>query len=65
MRVAISALALGLCGCGSEPSFDERYSQSGNEIEQRARELEQQLNDADANGASKDGSAPPSLYQDE
>lgn len=54
MRTAICAFALGLCGCGSEPSFDERYSQSGNEIEQRARELEEHLNDADANGASKE-----------
>jgi hypothetical protein len=56
MRAAMSALALATCACGSEPSFDERFSQSENKIEERARELDEKLSDADAKGASKDGS---------
>ena len=52
MRLAISALALALCACRSEPSFDERFSESEKEIEERAKELDEQLNDTDATGAS-------------
>lgn len=52
MRVVIPALALALCACSSEPSFDERYSEAENEIEERARELDEQLQNADANVAA-------------
>lgn len=52
MRVLMSAVALALCACGREPSFDERFSESENEIEDRARELDEQLNGAEANGTS-------------
>ncbi len=51
MRPAILAVALGLCGCGREASFDERYSNSEMEIEQRQRELDTQLNDSNAGTA--------------
>lgn len=53
MRVAMSALALALCACGREPSFDERFSESENAIEERARELDEQLNNADADAGSE------------
>ncbi len=52
MRLAIAALTLALCACSREPSFDERFSESENEIEDRARELDEQLNGAEANGTS-------------
>ena len=45
MRAAIVVLGLALCGCGTEPSFDERYSQSQNEVASRARELDLSLNE--------------------
>ena len=54
MRVAVLALALALCACGSEPSFDERYAESENEIEQKARELEAQVRNADSHGACEE-----------
>lgn len=56
MRAAISALALALCSCDREPGFDERYSQAENQIEERSRELDEQLNDAHANAAAGGGS---------
>ena len=52
MRIAISALALVLCTCSREPSFDERFSESENEIEERARDLDKQLDRVEANGTS-------------
>lgn len=56
MRAAIPALALALCACGREASFDERYSGSENQIEQRAHELDAQLNGSNANGRANGGS---------
>ncbi|MGI8704219.1 MAG: hypothetical protein ACR2JJ_00185 [Sphingomicrobium sp.] len=55
----IPALALALCACSREPGFDERYSEAENEIEERARDLEEQLQEADANGASDGEPAVP------
>ncbi len=55
MRVAMSALALALCGCRGEPSFDERYSKSQNEIEGRAQDLDDSVNGSNAAGATDDG----------
>jgi hypothetical protein len=50
--MAIAPLVLALCACEREPSFDQRYSQSANEIEERARELDAQLNNAEVNDAA-------------
>jgi hypothetical protein len=55
MRWTTPAVALALCACSREASFDERYSNSEMEIEQRARELDTQLNDTNASGR-QDGS---------
>lgn len=55
MRVAMSALALALCACNGEPSFDERYSKSQNEIEGRAHELDDSVNGSNADGPVDDG----------
>ncbi len=52
MRIAVLAVAVALCACSREPSFDERYSGAENEIEERARELDEQLQEADSNGAA-------------
>ena len=52
MRVAILLTALALCACGREPSFDERFSDAEKDIEERARELDNHLNDANAAGES-------------
>ena len=54
MRIALPLLALALCACGREPSFDERFSESEKVIEERAQELDNELNDA--TGGSNDGS---------
>lgn len=45
-------LALALCACSADPSFDERFSELENAIEMRARELERQVNRADAEDAN-------------
>lgn len=55
MRAAMLVLALALCSCSREASFDEQFSRSENEIEQRALELEEQLDNGnqlnETNGA--------------
>lgn len=56
MRVAMSALTLALCGCRGEPSFDERYSRSQNEIEGRAHDLDNSLIGSNAGDATGHGS---------
>lgn len=55
MRAAIAILGLALCGCGTEPSFDDRYSQSQNEVASRARELDRSLNETQATTNSDGG----------
>jgi hypothetical protein len=48
-----AALALALSACEREPSFDERYSHSADEIEEKARELDAQLNNAQGSNAAE------------
>ncbi len=45
-RLTLLLLLLG--ACSREPSFDERYSDTANEIEQRATNLDAELNEAEA-----------------
>ncbi len=52
MRSTIGVIALALCGCGTEPSFDERYSQSQNEVANRARELDVAMNETNISDSS-------------
>jgi hypothetical protein len=40
MRV-VFALVLGLAACNTEPSFEERYGRSANEIEARAQNIDE------------------------
>lgn len=59
MRLVMFALTVVLCACGREPSFDERYSNSEDAIQERAREFDEELNDPGANGSSADETATP------
>ena len=44
MRVAAAVLALlALAACGDRRSFDQRYEDTGSELEQRARAIDQNL----------------------
>ena len=44
MRIALVALVASLAaGCGDRRSFDERYSDSQNEIERRAERIDREL----------------------
>ena len=45
---AILPLLLLLGACGKEPSFDERYGDTANAIEERAANLDAALNEAEA-----------------
>jgi hypothetical protein len=47
MRAVLPFILL-LGACGKEPSFDERYSDTANAIEERAANLDAELNEADA-----------------
>ena len=42
------ALALAPTACRDRPSFDERYEDTSNTIDERARTLDAELNQADA-----------------
>ena len=54
MRIALLAvIAAFAAGCGDRRSFDERYSDSRNEIERRAEQIDREL----ANEAEKSGEA--------
>ena len=46
--VAVMALLL-VAGCKREPSFDDRYNATANEIEQRAARIDRELNTANMN----------------
>jgi hypothetical protein len=49
MRLRLPLLVLLLLGaCREEPSFDERYSDTANAIEERAANLDAELNAAEA-----------------
>lgn len=45
---AVLPLVLLLGACRAEPSFDERYSDTANAIEERAANLDAELNEAEA-----------------
>ena len=47
MRAVLPLLLL-LGACRAEPSFDERYNDAANAIEQRATNLDAELNEAEA-----------------
>ncbi len=52
MRVAAFLLAaLSLPGCDDRPTFDEQYDNTANQIEQRAAQIEAELNAAEAKSA--------------
>ena len=54
MRTALLGLLAALAaGCGDRRSFDERYSDSQNDIERRAEQIDREL----ANEADKPGEA--------
>ena len=44
----VVALVLAVAGCKREPSFDDRYNATANEIELRAARIDDQLNTAGA-----------------
>ncbi len=49
MRAAVFLLAaLILSGCDDRPTFDEQYDNTANQIEQRAAQIEAELNAAKA-----------------
>ncbi len=48
MRAAAVLLAALLAGCDDRPTFDEQYDNTANQIEQRAAQIEAELNAADA-----------------
>ena len=48
-RAFFILLALGSFGCEDHRTFDERYAQTGNEVEQRAAKLDAQANSFNAN----------------
>ena len=58
MRVAAAILCLAaLAACGDRRSFDERYNDTGAELEQRARALDNKLANelpAEGNGSAAD-----------
>ena len=65
MRAVLSLLLiLGVAGCQREPSFDERFDETRNEIFQKAEELDEEL-ERDETGAPNDlgvaeqGGTPP------
>ena len=41
-------LAAALVACGEEPSFDDRYDEAADNIEERARDIDQELNSENA-----------------
>jgi len=45
-RAVMVAALLVLAGCKREPSFDDRYNATANEIEQRAARIDRELNTA-------------------
>ncbi len=47
------ALALVPPACRDRPSFDERYENTANTIDERARTLDAELDQADANNAAR------------
>jgi len=54
-RWAIMLLALALApgACRNRPSFDERYQDTANTIDERARTLDAELNQAEADNAAR------------
>ena len=49
MRPLLTPLiALALASCGQEPSFDERYNETAANIEERAADIDQELNSGNA-----------------
>ena len=55
MRAAAVLLAvLILAGCDDRPTFDEQYDNTANQIEQRAAQIEAELNSSEARPAKPD-----------
>ncbi|HUG45371.1 MAG TPA: hypothetical protein VMK31_02515 [Sphingomicrobium sp.] len=51
---------LALCACGQEQTFDQRYSKSQDEIEERARELDNELDEpTPTDGTDNQSAAKP------
>ncbi len=48
----LSALALAPGACRDRPSFDERYQDTANTLDERARTIDAELNEADADNAA-------------
>lgn len=60
MRMPVAALMLALCACGQEQTFDQRYSKSQDEIEERARELDNELDEpTPTDGTDNQSAAKP------
>jgi cell division protein ZapA (FtsZ GTPase activity inhibitor) len=51
MRALLILAALSLASCGERRSFDERYADTQQNLEERARELDAAANAADANAS--------------
>jgi hypothetical protein len=59
MRSALVLTLLLVAGCGDQRSFDERYADTQQNIENRARQLDAELNKAEADNAVKPAPSRP------
>jgi len=51
--IMLLALVLALGACRDRPSFDERYADTANAIDDRARDIDADLNQAEVDNATR------------